>query len=145
MAFIDSLLRKRRLTLAERSRVLGVAIAEHEAAERSLATARALYEQAREYLWKQLCDEAELSVQRLVTGRFEESRCHERRRQAETRREECEQRVATQRQAVARLQKTIEKLEERRDEKRRARLAEHTKGEWQRLDEWVTNLHGRSA
>jgi hypothetical protein len=145
MAIIDSLIRKRRLVRAQRAQELAAALSVRENSARECSVAGHEHEEILRYLWLQLETAGELSVQLLAAARREEA--HRKQRLASflaAHRIDCEN-VARLEALIARLDKDLEKLEERRLERCRLFAGERASQEALRLDEWVLGRHGRGA
>jgi hypothetical protein len=142
MTVLDSLLRKKRVVLAERTRCFQEAAVSCERAERAFDISERNHAEAQRYLWEQLSSEAPLCVQRLATAKQDESRRGALLREARVTRDSAVAQLNALRQVVARLQKDIEKLEDKREERRLKSAQEAQDREWRRLDEWMTTQHG---
>jgi hypothetical protein len=142
MTILDSLLRKKRLVLAERSRCFHEAVSSRDKAARVFGVVERNYGEAQRYLWEQLSAEESLCVQRLAAAKQDERRRGIELRAARAAHEAAIAAADVLRKVVARLHKDIEKLEEKREERRLESLKDAQNREWSRLDEWTTNQHG---
>ena len=142
MSILNSLLRKKRLLLAEVARQLHQALALRDAAAKALAAAEGEHREARQYLVRQLFDEESLCVQRLAAAKLDEGRTEILMEHARAAHQEHVNTAESLEQRGARLQKDIEKLDEKRVERGLAKQEGARAAEWVRLDEWVVTRHG---
>jgi hypothetical protein len=142
MAFIESLIRRKKLTRAQHFMQLSTALVAREKSAQESSVARKQYAEVSRYLWTQFEATEPLSVQVLTAARREETRARQQLSASdEIHRRECRnvERLELQ---IARLDKNLEKLEERRLEMQRLAAFEREAAEAARLDEWVLGRHG---
>lgn len=145
MALIDSLLRKKRLTLSKRQAEWQEAIQRRDNAARVLSIARHEHGEAQHYLWQQLSQDSLLCVQRLAVAKAEEARCDRRLRECLDNYQTCVHEQEALEKAVTQLHREIGKLEEIRAARLSAAAHARQILEWRRLDEWVTVRHGAAG
>lgn len=144
MTMLDSVLREKHLRRTQRLQELAVVRASCTASESALAVSRRLHDEARVLLW-QTMTAAELCVQRLSIARVQEtSACRAADAAAATHAANLQQLEESQR-LLARIEKDIEKLQERWEVRRAAAVSELLKGEWRELDDWVVGRHAGDA
>lgn len=139
MGAIDGIIRNKKLAWARSSRSFEAAVRRRDASAQQLAAAQAHHRQTSDY-WRQLLTaEQPLCVQRLMAAAGEEWRSSSRVvASLELHRSDSVQ-AATLQAELARLQKDLEKLEERRVDRLRLRQNEQAAREARQLDEWVLN------
>lgn len=116
---------------------------ERSARECSIASRE--YADILKYLWQQLEAREPLSVEVLAGAHRQEAFCRTRLACVEdAHRRDCE-RVVQLEEQIVRLDKDLEKLEERRLARREQARVEHQTAESRALDEWVLGRHGRGA
>jgi hypothetical protein len=145
MAIIDAIIRKKKLTRAHHWQEREAALAAREQSARECSVASREHSEVLRYLWLQLETTDAVNVQLLVSARHEEARCKQRLAIAEEAQRRDRETVARWEALIARLDKDLEKLEERRAERLRALAYERTSQEALRLDEWVLGQYGRGA
>jgi TolA-binding protein len=145
MAIIDAVIRKKKLARSHLWQEREVALAAREQSARECSVASREHSEVLRYLWLQLETTDALNVQLLVSARHEEARCKQRFATAEQAQRRDREKVAQLESRIARLDKDIEKLDERRGERLRTLAQERTSLEALRLDEWVLGQYGRGA
>jgi len=141
MAFIDSLIRKKKLAQVRDAYERESARAAREASAQQCTVAGREHADIAKYLWQLLEPNEALCVQRLAAANREESRRRERLAVVTAEhRSDC-QRVTELDARLARLVKDLEKLEERRLAHWSLLRLEHQTRESQQLDEWVLGRH----
>lgn len=137
MAFIDSLIRKKKLTRAQHLVQLNAALAAREKSSQESSVARRQYADVSRFLWTQIDASGALSVQVLAAARRAEAHAREQlSRLDEMHQRECRN-VARLESQIARLDKNLEKLEERRAEQLQESRQLDAAAEADCLDEWV--------
>jgi hypothetical protein len=142
MAILDSLIRRKRLLLTEAARDLHEALAAKDRAAQSLAAAEGEHRESQDYLTHLLTSDEPLCVQRLAAAKAGENRTDRLLIQARAAYRESMHAAERLEQHCARLNKDIEKLGEKRVDRRQEAHAQALAAEEYRLDEWVTARHG---
>jgi hypothetical protein len=136
MPLIDTVLREKQLRRDRSSQALVNANVRCEETARTASIARDRHAEARALLWD-LLNEDGLCVARLGLATAHERVADEAVERAARAHDAAVQRREALRLRVARLEKDIEKLAERRDARRSLRLSERLKQQWRQLDDWV--------
>jgi hypothetical protein len=142
MAFIETLIRRKKLTRAQHVVQLNAALVARGESSQESGVARRQYADISRYLWAQFDASEPLTVQVLAAARHEEARARERLSACdEIHRRECRN-VARLELLIARLDKNLEKLEARKTELQRLEALEREAAEAARLEEWVLGRRG---
>jgi hypothetical protein len=144
MTLLGSILREKQLRRVQRLQQLATQRLRCAASAQTLATAKRLHDQARSHLW-QVLTAAEMCVQQMSIARGREEALRLAAERGDRAHSVNLAALEELQLAAARIEKDIEKLEERFQRWLEGQAAQQLQMQWRELDDWVSVQWGRSS
>lgn len=141
MSMLQSVLRHKHLRRTRLLQEISAAQVSYEASRQQVATSRRLHEHASAELWQALTM-PELNIQRMSLARAQENMTQLALDEATRTHARSQAQLEDLRRALARLEKDIEKLQQRCQVRLSVALSQRLCREWNALDDWVAGRHG---
>jgi hypothetical protein len=142
MRILHSVLREKHLRRIQRLQELQRTHERSNQSAQALASSQRVHEDARNLLWQTMNSSESLCVQRFGIARAQEHATAKAMNDAVGTHEANRQQLEKLTRGLARIDKDIEKLDERREEIARAAASDQLKADWSQLDAWMLSQQG---